>query len=409
MVDVLIVGAGPVGLFLALLLRRQGLDVALIERRAGPVFDPRAAIIWPRTAEVLAAQGLAPAFTAEMRRLEGVEFNVRGVRRGALRLRGLEGPESLPWIIEQHRTEALLRGALGDLQVRDGHTLTGLTQTAEGVTARVRTPSGEAEVEARFVVGCDGAHSAVRKLLGIEFAGRAHEGLECLQVNAECEWERPPPSGFCRFDLVPNATLLAVPLPERGYRFVSFQRARGPLQQPTLADAEAQLSRIAGQPLELALTTPQWLTRARFQDRVATQLRRGRVLLCGDAAAVWAPIGGRGMNVGLLAAHHLGRALTLVAHGEANEAVLDHYSDEVRAMVRRVMRTLRWNRLEYPSSALALWFIDRALSVTALQQVVPRPIERLLSLTSLDRGPERRFLARHAAAGGRFRALPAAP
>ncbi|MDP3504019.1 MAG: FAD-dependent monooxygenase [Myxococcales bacterium] len=402
MFDVLIVGAGPIGLFLALLLKRQGLDVAIIEKREGAVFDPRAAVIWPRTAEVLAAQGLGPVFARERRLLEGVEINVRGVRRGSLRLRGLAGPESVPWIIEQHRTEALLREALGDLTVRGNHTLTGLVQTSDRVTARVLTPEGTSSLEARYVVGCDGAHSVVRKLLGIEFEGQAHDGLECLQVNAECEWSRPMTSGFCRFDLIPNATLLSVPLPQQGYRFVSFQQARGPLEQPTLADAQEQVSRIAGQPLTLTLTSPQWLTRARFQDRVAARLRHGRVVLCGDAAAVWAPIGGRGMNVGLLAAHNLGRKLALVAHGEADASLLDQFSDEVRTMVRGVMRTLRWNRLEYPSSAFALWFIDRALTVASPQTVVPRPIERLLSLTNLDRRPEQRLLQSSADARRRF-------
>lgn len=402
MFDVLIAGAGPIGLFLALLLKRQGLEVAIIEKREGAVFDPRAAVIWPRTAEVLAAQGLTPVFARERRLLEGVELNVLGVNRGVLRLRGLAGPQSVPWIIEQHRTEALLREALGDLPVRSNHTLVGLTQHADRVTARVLTSDGEVSLEARYVVGCDGAHSAVRKLLGVEFEGRAHDGLECLQVNAECEWERPPTPGFCRFDLVPNATLLAVPLPERGFRFVSFQHARGALQQPTLEEAQAQVSRISGQPVKLTLTSPQWLTRARFQDRLAKRLRQGRVLLCGDAAAVWAPIGGRGMNVGLLAAHNLGRKLALVAHGEADASLLDEFDDEVRAMVRGVMRTLRFNRLEYPSSALALWFIDRALRTASAQRVVPRPIERLLSLTNLDRGPERRLLQSSADARRRF-------
>jgi hypothetical protein len=140
MVDVLIVGAGPIGLFLALLLKRQGLDLAIIDKREGAVFDPRAAVIWPRTAEVLAAQGLTPVFTRERRLLEGVELNVRGVNRGVLRLRGLDGPESVPWIIEQHRTEALLREALGDLVVRGNHALTGLSQDAHSVTARIESP-----------------------------------------------------------------------------------------------------------------------------------------------------------------------------------------------------------------------------------------------------------------------------
>jgi 2-polyprenyl-6-methoxyphenol hydroxylase-like FAD-dependent oxidoreductase len=406
MVDVLIVGAGPIGLFLALVLRRQGLEVAIIEKRDGAVFDPRAAVIWPRTAEVLAGQGLTQAFVAERRLLEGVELNVRGVNRGVLRLRGLAGPESVPWIIEQHRTEALLREALKGPAILGNHTLTGLEQHQEKVVASIQTPDGATSIEARFLVGCDGGHSVVRKLLGIKFEGTAHEGLECLQVNAHCEWERPPTPGFCRFDLSPHATLLAVPLPDQGFRFVSFQHTRGALQQPTLDEAQAQLSRIAAQRLKLTLTAPQWLTRARFQDRIAERLRQGRVLLCGDAAAVWAPVGGRGMNVGLLAAHNLGRKLALVAHGEAEESLLDEFNDEVRSMVAGVVRTLRWNRLEYPSSALALWFIDRALMMASAQKVVPRSIERLLSLTNLDRRPERRLLQHHTLARKRFGSVP---
>ena len=101
------------------------------------------------------------------------------------------------------------------------------------------------------------------------------------------------------------------------------------------------------------------------------------------------------MNVGLLAAQNLGRKLGLVARGEADESLLDQFSDEVRSMVRGVMGTLRWNRLEYPSGPLSLWFIDRALSFASPQRVVPRPIERMLSLKNLDRRAEQLFLKRY--------------
>lgn len=387
MVDVLIVGAGPVGLFLALQLRRQGLEVAVIDRRTSVVFDPRAAVIWPRVAEVLVGAGLGPSFARERGLLEGVELQVRGARRGTLRLGGLDGPEPLAWILEQHRTEALLREAL-DVPVRGGHTLTGLTQDAAGVTATVREGERELQLRARYLVGADGAHSTVRKLLGIAFEGAAHEGLECLQVNAECRFRRPLTPGYCRFDLAPDVTLLSVQLPSGGYRFVSFSRARGALTQPTLEEAQAQLSHVTKEPLALTLTEPRWLTRARFQDRLAARLRDGRVLLCGDAAAVWAPIGGRGMNVGLLSAQGLAWRLGAVVRGEADASVLDAYGAEVRAAVRRVLRTLRWNRLEYPSSGLPLRLIDLALRTSAASERVPRPIERVLSLYGLDaRGP----------------------
>jgi 2-polyprenyl-6-methoxyphenol hydroxylase-like FAD-dependent oxidoreductase len=380
MVDVLVVGAGPIGLFLAFLLRRQGLDVTVIDSREGPVFDPRAAIIWPRTAEVLAAHGLGEAFRAECRPLQGVELQVNGIRRAALQLGGLDGPEPLAWIIEQHRTESVLRAAL-DVPVQETHTLRSLKQDAQGVTAQVSTPTGEVELRARYLVGCDGAHSTVRKHLGIHFEGRVHDALECLQVNAECRWRESPQPGFCRFDLVVGATLLSMPLPGRGHRFVSFRKVgAAPLTQPTVDEATAQLSAIAGEPLELTLTDPQWLTRARFQDRVAERLRVGRVVLCGDAAHVWAPIGGRGMNVGLLAANGLAWRLAGVARGELPEVALDAYSLETRAMVKRIMGGLRFNRTEYPSGRFALTAIDLALRTATTQRVVPFPVERLLSL-----------------------------
>ncbi|MEZ4405291.1 MAG: FAD-dependent oxidoreductase [Polyangiales bacterium] len=380
MLDVVIVGAGPIGLFLALLLRRRGLSVCVIEKREGPTFDPRAAIIWPRTAEVMAAEGLAESFGAVAGRLDGVELQVRGARRGALSLGGLDGPQPLPWIIEQHQTEALLRAAL-DAPVLARHTLTAVRQEADRVVARVESPDGPVEVEARWLVGCDGAHSVVRKQLGIAFEGRAHEGLECLQLNAACTWREPPREGFCRFDLTPGATLLSMPLPTGGHRFVSFRRVRGDaLTQPTLEEARAQLSRVAHEPLTLELVGPTWLTRARFQDRVAARLRDGRVLLCGDAAAVWAPIGGRGMNVGLLAAHNLAWKLSAVVSGEAPDALLDTYDREVRGVVRHIIATLHLNRMEYPSGRVALAFVDLVLRSALRQKRVPRPVERLLSL-----------------------------
>ncbi|MDX2010523.1 MAG: FAD-dependent monooxygenase [Myxococcaceae bacterium] len=386
MVEVVIVGAGPIGLFLALLLRRQGVSVTVIETREGPVFDPRAAVIWPRTAEVLAASGLKDAFDAVAGRLSGVELKVRGARRGALTLGRLDGPEPKPWIIEQHQTEALLRRAL-DVEVMGRHTLVSLEPHADRVVAHVTGRDGPTTVEGRWLIGCDGSRSAVRKQLGIAFEGRAHEGLECLQVNAACTWREPPREGYCRFDLTAGATLLSMPLPTGGHRFVSFRRVTNePLTQPTLEDAEAQLSHVAHEPLKLKLVGPTWLTRARFQDRVAARLRQNRVLLCGDAAAVWAPIGGRGMNVGLLGAHNLAWKLAAVVRGEAPEALLDTYDTELRGVMTRIISMLPLNRMEYPSGALGVRLLDVALLTAMKQTKIPAPIERLLSLYDVAPG-----------------------
>lgn len=377
--DVLVVGAGPVGLFLTLSLRRAGLDVLLLDQREGPGFDPRAAVIWPRTASLLAERGLGPAFSAECGELSGVQLFVRGEPRGELKLRGLDGPAPLPWIIEQHATERILSSVVG--QVQRGTVFERLEQDQDGVTAT--TSAGV--FRARYLVACDGAHSTVRKALGLRFTGSAHPGLTCLQANATVAWASPPPPGFCRFDLSPGATLLSVPLPGEGYRLVSFSRDEDPRPPaaPTLDETERALSSIVGAPLQLGLTEPKWHVRARFQDRIAERLCVGRVVLCGDAAAVWAPIGGRGMNVGLIAAAHLAGSLTnMLLHGASPE-LLTAYEQQVRAVVSRIISTLHWNRTEYPSTAATLRVLDVFLRTARRQQVVPRFIERMLSLHQL--------------------------
>lgn len=466
--QVLVIGAGPVGLFTAVALARRGVSVRVVERASATKHDPRAAVIWPRAAEALVAEGLGPAFRARMGPLTSTELYVRGRLKGQIALGDVQSAEPLPWIVEQHVTEQLLvealrargvevewgtaavevvddgarvrtrlrreagapaiprdlaatrdavagRDAARDAAVRDAtrddaavrDAAAARDATRDAATARDAgrddDTGGEAWVESDFVVACDGSRSAVRKALGIAFEGAPHPRLECLQVNAVPSWRFPDVPGRCRFFLEPGGTLLAVPLPTGGCRFVHFrhldERAEAAdALDVTVAELEAAFRRLTHDAtLTLTPTEPTWLSRARFQDREAARLRQGRVLLAGDSAHVWAPIGGRGMNLGLIGAQNLAWRLAAVCHG-APDALLDGYSDEHRRLAKGVIAKLMMNRTEYPSRAWELALVGATMPFAATFGPAKRAIELELSALGLHHRPSA-FSAKGPAAG----------
>lgn len=415
-VQVFVIGAGPVGLFTALSLARRGVSVRVVERAPSTKHDPRAAVIWPRAAEALVAEGLGPAFRARMAPLTSTELYVRGRLKGEIALGDVQSAEPLPWIVEQHVTEQLLVEALRarGVEVEWGTAAVEVVDDGARVRTRLRREAGgpaispdlaaareaagdddtrgETWVESDFVVACDGSRSAVRKALGIAFEGAPHPRLECLQVNAVPTWRFPDVRGRCRFFLEPGGTLLAVPLPTGGCRFVHFRRLDERAEASdaldvTVAELEAAFRRLTHDAsLTLRPTKPTWLSRARFQDRVAARLRQGRVLLAGDAAHVWAPIGGRGMNLGLIGAQNLAWRLAAVCHG-APDALLDGYSDEHRRLARGVIAKLMMNRTEYPSRAWELALVGATMPLAASFGPAKRAIELELSALGLHHRP----------------------
>ncbi|MFN0064264.1 MAG: FAD-dependent oxidoreductase [Myxococcaceae bacterium] len=385
--EVIVVGAGPVGLFTALLLARRGVRVRVLDRSPGPPENPRAAVIWPRAAEALRAEGLSPAFHAESSFLRSADFFIRGRQRGHVSLGALDSPEPLPWIVEQHRTEAILRDALraNGVEVEWGVEVLRAESGQGSARLSARTGNQTLTLEASWIVAADGARSQLRKGLGIPFEGAERPGLECLQINAVPHWRYPTELGRCQFFLDDRVTLLAVPLPTGGCRFVSFIRTSAPpTEAASLEEIRTAYAHVAHAPeLRLVPTTPPWQSRARFHDRVAARLRQERVLLVGDAAHVWAPIGGHGMNVGLLGAQNLAWRLAAVVRDGAREMLLDGYEREHRALARGVIWRLMFNRTEYPSPGWLLGLIDAAMPWAVMDGPVWRRIEVGLSLLSV--------------------------
>jgi 2-polyprenyl-6-methoxyphenol hydroxylase-like FAD-dependent oxidoreductase len=324
-----------------------------VDKAAETKREARAAVIWPRAREVLADFGVEDTFQRAANELRSVAVYAEGDRLGELELGRLATAYPFPLVLEQDATERLLAEHLEELGVRiEWHTeVTGVRSFDDRAEATLRRSDDSTETAvSSWIVGCEGSRSVVRGSLGIPFEGARRENLQVVQIDAEPRWRHTesPERGY--FFLAANTSLGCFPVPEGGWRFFAFTTDPNPTQKepPTLGEMRELIASAARAP-ELELSKPRWVNRARFQDRIAGTLRHGRALLAGDAAHVWAPIGGHGMNVGLQDAHNLAWKLAAVHRGEAQERMLDTYSDEQKQMARAVVREMKLNVLERPN------------------------------------------------------------
>jgi 2-polyprenyl-6-methoxyphenol hydroxylase-like FAD-dependent oxidoreductase len=340
--QVLVVGAGPTGLVLAAELLARGIRTRVIDKGDGVVLQTRAIGIHARTLEVLDTMGLAGRFTergqvvrqlrfySRDRCLTSLEFARSGSRFGYL----LDLP--------QDQAEQLLRARIAELggAIEQGAELTGLSQGAAAVTATVRRPSGQTQtITAGYVVGCDGAHSRVRRELGLTFHGHPYPQDWLL---ADVLLGGDLPDGDLREDAIhaffrPDG-LPVIFFPMRGHRWrltLPFAGDRGD-QAPTMTEIQHLTSQRA--PWPVTVSDPTWLASFRCHRRSASAYRRGRVLLAGDAVHIHTPAGGQGLNTGILDAHNLGWKLALAAAGRAPDALLDTYGAERRPVAEEVLR-----------------------------------------------------------------------
>jgi 2-polyprenyl-6-methoxyphenol hydroxylase-like FAD-dependent oxidoreductase len=340
-VDVLIVGAGPTGLALAAQLQAFGTGFRLVDRQLDRVHESRALAVQPRTLEVLGGLGLAD--TMVERGNPTVELEVHGRRRttcAPLFDIGLDDTR-FPFLLflSQAETEAILGEHLtaGGVRIERGVELVGLAQHSEHVAGILQDRDGRCEqVEARYVVGCDGAHSAVRRLAGIGFIGAAYPQTFVL---ADLDADGPRKRAAHGY-LSAEGLMLLFPLghPAAWRMLVMAPRsATWPADVPPALDdlqalADAHTSGAA------RLHDPVWSTYFRIHHRHATHYRRGRAFLAGDAAHIHSPAGAQGMNTGIQEAWNLGWKLALVVAGDAPEDLLDTYETERMPVGRYVLR-----------------------------------------------------------------------
>ncbi|WP_371618936.1 FAD-dependent monooxygenase [Streptomyces sp. NBC_00454] len=374
--EVLITGAGPVGLSAAAELRRHGVSCRLIDRLPARLPYAKAIGIQPRTLEVWDRMGLARTVLEAAVPLFGqlVYANGREVARIEMEL-----PPEVPYgfaALPQYETERLIEeyvAALGTV-IERGTELLSFTQDERGVTARLRTASGaEEEVRTSYLVGCDGAHSTVRKGLGLTFEGGAFQE-EFMLADVVADWDLPHEysvrSTHFAADGSTDDALICVPLPGEGRYRMSMMvppelsaeaapasgpaPARGPAggdgvahgiaegdgRVPELRHVQAVVDRLAPRPA--TVSTLRWSSVFRISHRIVDRYGEGRVFVAGDAAHIHPPTGAQGMNTGIQDACNLAWKLALVLKGAAGPALLAGYDAERRPVGEEVVgRTLR--------------------------------------------------------------------
>lgn len=353
MASVLIVGAGPVGLTLALALRRLGVDIRLIDKAAGPSPFCRAIGVTPRTLEMMEDLGPARDLIDAGLWLTGMRLAVTGAPVRDIPV----GYPELPYStlgVPQYTTEAVLVRHLTAAggAVERGVTLSGFTQDAEGVTATLDTPAGPRTARHDYLVGCDGAHSTVRRALGLGFEGDAFP-MDFMLGDVAIDWDLPRGMTFRAITPRENAPpdfLVAIPLPERGrYRvsMVAPDRLAAPAgtgtdhgiqserATATLADLREVSDRLI--PARPVLSDMRWSSIFRISMRLASGYRVGRAFIAGDAAHIHPPTGGQGMNTGIQDACNLAWKLALALKGRAPDTLLDSYEAERRPVAADVV------------------------------------------------------------------------
>jgi 2-polyprenyl-6-methoxyphenol hydroxylase-like FAD-dependent oxidoreductase len=331
--DVIVVGAGPTGLMLAGELALAGVRCRVLERRDGQPNITRAFAVHARTLELLDARGLADDLVPH-----GVPIRqIAPVPGAALDLREVGTRYPMVLMVPQSGTEHLLerRVTAQGVDLSYGAEVVAMRQDADGVELDVVGPTGVRTERAAYVVGCDGAHSIVRRLAGIDFVGKQYETHILL---ADVHLAEPPEDAFfARTNM--DGAVLVIPFGDGWFRVIAWDRRREdvPLDEPLdLGEIRDAFHRIAG--TDFGMGEARWSSRFLSERRQARHYRDGRVFLAGDSAHVHSPLGGQGMNTGIQDAVNLGWKLGAAVHGWAAPGLLDSYEDERHPVGARVLR-----------------------------------------------------------------------
>jgi 2-polyprenyl-6-methoxyphenol hydroxylase-like FAD-dependent oxidoreductase len=374
--DVLIVGAGPSGMALAAELKRQGVDCLIIDRQPAGANTSRACVVHARTLEVLqplsiSAKLLEQGITVPI-------FRIRERDRALLTIDFASIDSDFPYTLmcPQDRVERCLLEALlmHGGRVERPCEFTHLSNLDSHVDADVRMAGGTATIKARWLVGCDGMHSAVREEAGIDFRGGGYEE-DFILGDVRMDWplERSEVTLFYS----PDGFMVVAPLPDEHFRIVAMVDEAP--EHPSLDLLQSLLDRRgprqdAGHVREVA-----WSSRFRIHHRVVEKPRHRRILLCGDAAHVHSPAGGQGMNTGIQDSLSLAPVLAAVIHG-ANEIMLDEWAAARHRIASEVVSlTNRMTRIAKLKSPAAKGLRNLAVSFAGHLPPVREALARTLA------------------------------
>ena len=339
MIDVIVAGGGPTGLMLASELRLHGVHALVLEKDAEPTRIVRSLGLHARSIEVMDQRGLLERFLALGQKypLGGSFAGIRKPAPGQL-----DTAHSYTLGIPQNITDRLLAEHAAEVgaEIRRGCELVGLSQDEDGVTAELADGT---QLRSRYLVGCDGGRSTVRKLLGIGFPGEPAT-VETLLGEMKVTTD---PATIAAANTEVRKTQLRfglMPLVDGAYRVLVPAEgvAEDRAVPPTMEEFRRQLRAVAG--TDFGAHSPRWLSRFGNSTRLADHYRAGRALLAGDAAHIHPPNGGQGLNLGIQDAFNLGWKLAAEVNGWAPEGLLDSYQTERRPVAADVLDNARAQR-----------------------------------------------------------------
>lgn len=372
--DVLVVGAGPTGLATAIGLAQRGIDFRIVDALPEAQNTSRAAVIHAATLESLQELEVAGHLLAQGIKVPNFRIRDRDSVLLHVDFSGLPSPTPYALMIPQDESERILIDRLSAL----GHAverpvrLTDFESAGDGVRARCATEAGDVLIEARYVVGADGANSVVRDRAGIGFPGDTYGSF--LLADVRMEW--PIAKDEVTLFFSKAGTLVVAPMSRDRHRVVA--QLPGAPSVPAIADVQAVIDargpRSGAQVREIL-----WGSRFQVHHKLAGSFRAGPVLLVGDAAHVHSPAGGQGMNLGLRDAAALSRALAEAVRNGSGSA-LDAYAGKRRAAAAEVLEmTDRLTRVATMSNPASRWVRNRLIATAASLPPVRRYAARTLA------------------------------
>lgn len=382
---VLIVGAGPTGLTLAIMLRLYGIPIRIIDRNLHPSVVSKALGVWSASLEALDAMGVIAPFEAD-----GVRLKSLTVGDGARQLAtlavgdGIDSPYPYPLLLAQSRTEEILGARLTELgaTVERGVELVGFSQDGGGVTAQLKHADGRVEAMATpYLVGCDGARSAVRQGLEIAFEGYTEPQVYLLgdvKIDGGALDRRSIYVWWGE-----SGTVALFPFEPDIWRVVVARPDESDHSEPTLAELQGHMDRNG--PPGTKLRDPSWLSAFRINERLAKTYRTGRVFIAGDAAHIHSPAGGQGMNTGIQDAFNLGWKLAHALKGLGDaELLLSSYEPERRPIAHDVVKNAAQKlHVGYATSRVTRLIRDVAVTVLGNLPAAQKMLQVELSETTV--------------------------
>jgi 2-polyprenyl-6-methoxyphenol hydroxylase-like FAD-dependent oxidoreductase len=377
--DVLIAGAGPTGLVLALWLKRMGVRVRIVDKTAEPGTTSRALAVQARTLELYQQAGLADALVERGRKVVAANLWVAGEKAGHVVFGDLgAGLSPFPYAIvfpqDEHERLLIDRLAASGTEVERRTELLSFEDSGGRVLANLKRPDGAMEsCEVAYIAGCDGAHSIVREALHIGYPGGAYSHLFYI---ADVEASGPTMNGELHLALDTTDFLFAFPLKgEDRARLIGTMREDVAHQPETLSWKD--VSKGVVDRMRINVERVNWFSTYRVYHRVADHFRMGRAFLLGDAAHIHSPVGGQGMNTGIGDAVNLAWKLAAVLHGRADASILDSYEPERISFARRLVATT--------DQAFKGVTSHGTIARVVRLQIVPRVIPPLFKLAAVRR------------------------